>query len=64
MPDLTSEEVQVQLAAIGLTPLDAEDLAEITHRINAVHDALQALEFPDLDAQEPVTIFGQEEARS
>jgi hypothetical protein len=57
MPDLTPEEVRTQLAAIGLTPQDAEDLDEITHRINAVNEAVLALEHPDLDAQEPRAVF-------
>ena len=57
MPDLTPEEVRTQLGAIGLTPLDAEDLDEITHRINAVNEAVLALEHPDLDAQEPTSVF-------
>ena len=57
MADLTTGEVRVQLAAIGLHPVDEEDLEEITHRINAVHEAVLALEHPDLDAQEPMTVF-------
>ena len=58
MPDLTSGEVQALLTAIELVPQDAEDLEEITQRINAIHEALLALDPPDLDAYEPVTIFG------
>ena len=57
MPDLTPDQVRVQLASIGLTPMDEDDLDEITHRINAIHEAVLALEHPDLDAQEPVTIL-------
>ena len=64
MPDLTPEQVRTQLAAIGLAPVDAEDLDEVTHRINAVHEALLALEFPDLDSAEPVTVFEVEEGQS
>jgi hypothetical protein len=61
MPDLTPEQVRVQLAALGLTPVDAEDLDEVTHRINAVHEALAALEPPDLDGAEPVAVFPVED---
>lgn len=61
MPDLTPDEVRTQLAAIGLTPLDQEDLDEITHRINAINEAVLGLEHQDLDAQEPVTIFWKAE---
>jgi hypothetical protein len=64
MPDLTSAEVRVLLAAIGLKTEDGEDLEEITHRINAVHEALLALDPADLDAYEPVTIFGHDEVQS
>lgn len=63
MPDLASEDVQAFLAAIDLTPQDDEDLEEITHRINAIHEALLALEPGDLDAHEPVTIFGNDEVQ-
>ncbi len=59
MPDLTPDEVRTQLAAIGLTPLDQDDLDEITHRVNAVNEAVLGLEHPDLDAQEPRIIFWQ-----
>ena len=57
MSDLTPEEVRTQLSAIGLTPLDQDDLDEITHRINAVNEAVLALEHPDADAQEPLSVF-------
>lgn len=57
MPDSTPDQVRTQLAAIGLTPLDQDDLDEITHRINAVNEAVLALEHPELDAQEPTSIF-------
>ena len=59
MPDLTPDEVRTQLAAVGLTPLDQDDLDEITHRVNAVNEAVLGLEHPDLDAQEPTIIFWQ-----
>ena len=61
MPDLTPDEIRTQLAAIGLTPLDQDDLDEITHRVNAVNEAVLALEHPDLDAQEPRMIFWQDQ---
>lgn len=57
MGDLSMDEVRAQLEAVGLRPVDGEDLEEITHRVNAVHEAVLALEHPDLDAQEPVTVF-------
>ncbi len=64
MPDLTPGEVQAQLLAIGLTTQDNEDLHEVTHRINAIRDALSALEPPGLDAVEPLTIIDSWPVRS
>lgn len=61
MPDLTQEQVRAQLAAAGLAPVDDDDLGEVTHRINAITEALLALEPPDLDAVEPMTVFDAEE---
>jgi hypothetical protein len=60
MPDLTPAEVQVFLAAHGLLPLNAEDLKEISHRINAIHAALAALDPPGLDEHEPTGILTAE----
>jgi hypothetical protein len=57
MPDLTPADVRAQLAAIGLTPLDDDDLAEITHRVNAINEAVLALDHPELESQEPQTVF-------
>ena len=64
MPDLTPEHVRAHLAAIGLAPVDSDDLGEITHRINAITEALLSLEPDGLDEAEPVTVFDAEgEAR-
>ncbi|MEX2599612.1 MAG: hypothetical protein WD533_08160 [Dehalococcoidia bacterium] len=57
MPDLTPEEVRAQLRALDLAPLDDADLDEVTHRINAINEAVLALEHPDEDAVEPVPVF-------
>jgi hypothetical protein len=59
MPDLTTAEVQALLASSGLAAQGDEDLAEITHRINAINQALLDLEHPDLDAQEPQMVFDE-----
>lgn len=56
-PDLTPEEVRAQLRALGLAPLDDDDLTEVTHRINAINEAALALEDPAADAIEPVPVF-------
>ena len=61
MPDLTPEEIRTNLAAIGLSPLNQEELDEITNRVNAVNEAVLGLEHPDLDAQEPISIFWQDQ---
>jgi hypothetical protein len=62
VPDLSPEQVHAQLASLGLSPINNEDLEEIAHRINALRDALAALEPEDLDSQEPRTIFEREAA--
>jgi hypothetical protein len=60
MPDLDARQVQAQLASLGLVPVDEEDLTEITHRLNALREALTMLELSDLDDQEPTTIFDRQ----
>ncbi len=60
MPDLTTEQVRAQLAASGLKPEDSEDLEEVTHRINAITEALLALEPSDLNDVEPDTMFDRD----
>ena len=57
MPDMTTEEVRMLLRVQGLAPLDATDLDEITHRINAINEAVAALESADADAIEPLPVF-------
>jgi hypothetical protein len=64
MPDLTPEQVRAQLAALGLTPVDDEDLDEVTHRFNAINETVLKLEHPDLDEAEPVTVFEEDEGKS
>ena len=62
MPDLMPEQVRAQLGAAGLAPEDDEDLQEVTHRINAITEALFSLDMPELDGAEPVTVFDRDEA--
>ena len=57
MPDMTSDEVRAQLRGIGLAPLDDADLAEVTHRINAINEAASKLQHPDEDSIEPLPVF-------
>ena len=57
MPDLTTDEVRSLLRALDLTPLDAADLDEITHRVNAINEAVAALEDAGADAVEPLPVF-------
>jgi hypothetical protein len=57
MPDRTPTEVYAELGALGLRPLDDADLNEIVHRINAVNEAVEELDYPDADVIEPLTIF-------
>ena len=62
MADLNPDDVHSLLTALGLE-VTPEDLPEVTHRINALQEALGSLESPELDAVETLPIFWlQEEA--
>jgi hypothetical protein len=52
MPDLTPADIRALAAAFGLR-LDGEDLAEVTHRLNAMRDALAPLADLPLDTVLP-----------
>ena len=56
MPDLTPQQVAAMAASAGLT-LAGDDLAEVTHRLNAYLEALAPLAELPLDTVEP-TPFG------
>ena len=51
---LTTEQVGALAAALGL-PVTAEDLVEVTHRLNGLIDALEPLAGLPLETIEPVT---------
>ena len=57
MPDMTPEQVTILLRALELEPLDQVDLDEIANRVNAVNEAVRALEDPEADGVEPLPIF-------
>jgi hypothetical protein len=50
--NLTVSEVRALALALGLTPTD-DDLPEVTHRLNAMRDALVPLATLPLDTAEP-----------
>jgi len=50
--DLTPTDVRTMVEALGLTATD-DDLVEVTHRLNAMRDALQALDALPLASAEP-----------
>jgi hypothetical protein len=50
--DLTPTEVRALAAALGLAPGD-DDIAEVTHRLNAMLDALTPVAALPLDGVEP-----------
>jgi hypothetical protein len=60
MPDLSPAEVRALAAAAGL-PLTDDDLAEVTHRVNAFVDALAPLAALPLDAVEPLPVAPEAE---
>ena len=53
MKDLTRAEVEALAAAVDLR-MTADDLVEVTHRLNAFLEALRPLAALPLDAVEPV----------
>lgn len=53
MPDLAPEQVVALAAAAGL-PMTRDDLAEVTHRLNAFLEALAPLAELPLDTVEPL----------
>ena len=52
MADLTPSDVRALASALGLQPSD-DDLDEVTHRLNAMRDALAPLARLPLDTVEP-----------
>ena len=57
MSDLTSEQVGALATALGL-PLTPDDLTEVTHRLNALIEALAPLVELPLQTVEPVRGLG------
>jgi hypothetical protein len=60
--DLTTDQVGALAAALGL-PVTPEDVAEVTHRLNALIDALAPLAELPLETIEPVPALGDPSAR-
>jgi hypothetical protein len=56
MPELTPDQVRAMAAALGV-PVTAEDVAEVTHRLNGFVHALAPLAELPLDAEEPVPMW-------
>ena len=57
MTDLTTAQVGALAAALGL-PVTSDDLAEVTHRLNALIEALGPLAELPLERVEPVPGLG------
>ena len=57
MPDLTTGEIGALAAALGL-PVTPEDVTEVTHRLNALIEALAPLADLPLETVEPVPVLG------
>jgi len=58
MSDLSTEQVGALAAALGL-PVTPDDVAEVTHRLNALIEALEPLAELPLETVEPVPGFGE-----
>ena len=61
MTDLTPEQVGALAAALGFS-VTADDVAEVTHRLNALLDALAPLADLPLETVEPVAGLGEPQA--
>lgn len=59
MPELTTDQVSAMAAALGL-PTTPDDLVEVTHRLNALLEALAPLATLPLDTAEPVPVLPDE----
>lgn len=57
MVELAPEQVAAMAAAAGL-PLPEDDLTEVTHRLNALLEALEGLDDLPLDEVEPIVHDG------
>jgi len=55
--DLTTGEIGALAAALGL-PVTPEDVTEVTHRLNALIEALAPLADLPLETVEPVPVLG------
>ena len=58
-PGLTTDQVAAMAAALGL-PVTADDVAEVTHRLNALLEALAPLADLPLETVEPVPMVPDE----
>ena len=56
MTDLTTGEISALAAALGL-PVTPEDVTEVTHRLNALIEALAPLADLPLEMVEPVPVL-------
>ena len=56
MSDLTTGEISALAAALGL-PVTPEDVTEVTHRLNALIEALAPLADLPLEMVEPVPVL-------
>lgn len=59
MKELTTDQVFAMAAALGL-PVTPDDLVEVTHRLNALLEALAPLATLPLDTVEPVPVLPDE----
>jgi hypothetical protein len=59
MMELTADQVSAFAAALGL-PVTPDDLVEVTHRLNALLEALAPLATLPLDTVEPVPVLPDE----
>jgi len=63
MRELTTDQVFAMAGALGL-PVTPDDLVEVTHRLNALLEALAPLATLPLDTVEPIPVLPDESPTS
>ena len=56
MPDLTDQEVQALGKAVGLN-IQEPELTEVAHSLNAILELIDAIDFPEANAVEPLPLI-------
>ena len=61
MPELTNQEIQALGRAVGLD-IQEPELTQVGYSLNAILEAMAAIEVPDVNAVEPLPLLTDPEA--